>query len=874
MNAHLDQDGAPGEGWPVGTVTFLFADVEGSTQALEREGEAYAHLLGRFRLDSEALVVQSGGTLVQTEGDGVFAVFSTAQAAVQTAVDAQRMYLAYPVPGPLRVRIGLHSGTGALVGGTYAGVDVHRAARVAAAAHGGQILVTAATRELIRDRGDSLADLGWFELKGLTRPEHLLQLSARGLPDAFPPVRAQPSARADLPRHLTPLVGRDADIEAVDALLERGTRLLTLTGPGGIGKTRLAVAVAERVASRYADGVAFVELASVTDVDRVAEMVAARLGRTIEGSLSAEDTLVDELQDRQLLLVLDNLEQVVGGAALLDRLLARLPRLQMLVTSRIALRLSAEREHEVAPLSLPGSPDPGDVSASAAVRLLIERAQAVRPGFAVTPGNAGALAELVRRLDGIPLAIELAASRLRLLEPIEMVARLRSALDLTAAAIDMPDRQRTLRAAIDWSFHLLAPPERTLLGRLGAFVDGWTLEAAEAVAGGPEIGDLAVALDMLAAHSLVRLETPPASGARTRLLGPIYEYALTLVDGADRAALLDRHAAYFASWVEGYPRGAGEGLSEWQRRVDLEWGNIRQAIGWCADRADHPRVARFLAALWPHLWIENRVVEARAWLEGLRPHVDDLPPRLRGEIVHVDGFFALEVGDYQHALDWGRRALREAEAEGDEELAGRSRLLVAGTLPAFDLRDPAILGLLDGAIAAFRARGDVVNLAYALNFLCSYRAAIGDVGAAREAIEEALVLSEDLGAVPLRAQSWLALAFVDLISGDLDAAEDRLGRALEALASTPSREVLTYVLDGYGWWALAGGQVVAGLTAIGAAEGLRARLGLRAWPLAAAQVALLGRLADSFDDPSAQAARRSGRHLTADEALAAVAGAR
>lgn len=543
---------------PTGTVTFLFADVEGSTGHLERLGTTYADLLTRFLRDGESLVEGAGGTLVKTEGDGLFAVFPRADSALDAAIEAQRTYLSYPEPGPMRVRMGLHSGSGVVVDGDYVGIDVNRAARVSAAGHGGQVLVSAAVRELIRSgEGLTLTDLGWYELKGLSRPEHLHQVTAPGLPAEFPPPRARPSYRAWLPPQLTTLRGRAADVEAIASLLDSGARLLTLTGPGGIGKTRLATAVAERVEGRYRDGVGFIDLASVTDPERVAETIATGLGRTMEGTAAPEDVIVDELADRRFLLIVDDFEQVVESAPLLRRLLERLPGLQMLATSRLALRLSVEREYEVAPLELPDlDAGPDAVGESASVRLLLDRARAVRPELAVTGDNAAAVAQLVRRLDGLPLAIELAAARLRLLEPSELLQRLGSALELGSGAADLPARQRTIRSAIDWSYRLLTESEQVLFCRLGVFVDGWALEAAEEVVGGPEVGDVMGGLDTLASHSLVRVDSAPGVGRRMRLLGPLRDYAREhLAESGALDDLRTRHAAYFVRSVEGYPPG-------------------------------------------------------------------------------------------------------------------------------------------------------------------------------------------------------------------------------------------------------------------------------------------------------------------------------
>ena len=870
-----DRFSSNGRSLPSGTVTFLFADVEGSTAALERIGDDYAELLGLFRRDCETLISGAGGMVVKTEGDGVFGVFTDAGSAVGAAITAQHTFLSYPYPGPLKVRMGLHSGAGIVVDDDYAGIDVHRAARVGSAAHGGQILISSPTRELVRgSEVAAIADLGWFELKGLARPEHLHQVTGPGLPSEFPSVRAQPSYRARLPRQLTTLFGRERDVEEVAAQLASGVRLITLIGPGGIGKTRLAVAVAERVEARFSDSVGFVALAAVSDGARVAETIAAALGRTLEGTVSGEEVIVDELRDRRFLLILDNFEQVADSAPLVRDLLERLPQLQIMVTSRLALQLSVEREYAVVPLELP---QPGsvldEIAESAAVRLLLDRARAARPDLSINEDNAAAMAELVRRLDGIPLAIEIVAARLRLMSPADVVSRLKTALDLGEGAVDLPARQRTLRATIDWSNQLLSPSDQVLFSRLGVFIDGWTLEAAEAVVGGSEVGDVAAGLDALAAHSLIRLETILGAGVRMRLLGPLQDYASEVLERTgELEAVRERHARYFGRRVEEYPRNTGAGLSDWQRRMDLEWGNIRQAILWCVRHSDFHGLAGLLAAMWPLLWLEDRVDESLGWLAVLRPNLDVLPRPLRAQMIYVDGFFALEVGDFKRALEAAQQAITEAVAVGDEELEGRARLQVAGALPAFDLNDPLIGEYIVSAISTFRRRADMVNLAYALNFQCSYQAAMGNLDTARKSIEEALLLSRAIEAIPLEAQSSSALAFVELLQGNLDGAEEQLAAAVKALTRTPSREVMTYVLDGYGWWALAKGREIAGLTALGAAEGLRARVGLRTWPLTTAQIAVLAAMADSYEDPEAQAARRAGRELSPEAALAVVTG--
>jgi predicted ATPase/class 3 adenylate cyclase len=635
-----DRPGWSGQNLLVGTVTFLFADVEGSTEALERFGDDYAALLARFRRDSEVLITQAEGTLVQTEGDGLFAVFPRADAALQAAVAVQRTCVAYPSPGPLRVRMGLHSGEGVVIDGDYAGIDVHRAARVASAAHGGQILVSAATRELVRTSRDlSVVDLGWFVLKGLSRHEHLHQANVPGLPHEFPPVRARPSFRARVPSQLTSLFGREADVEAIAALLASGVRLLTLTGPGGIGKTRLATAVAERVEAGYRDGVGFVELASVSDPERVADAIVSGLGRTGEGTASAEDVIVDELRERRFLLVLDNFEQVVEASPTVAALLERTPAAVALVTSRQLLRIRFEQRYDVAPLTQP-----------AAVRLFAERAAAARPGFVLSGANAAAVEEICRRLDGLPLAIELAAARVRLLSPEALLARIDDRLDaLGRGPVDLPERQRTLRATMDWSYSLLGAHEQVVFARLAVFAGGWTLDAAEAVcarAGEPELLDT---LSELLANSLLVTTDDGAASPRLDMLQTVRAYAAEkLAALAEHSETERRHTEWVLAMMAARLGVHGREHRVWFERFDQERANLRAAVRRAIDAGDVATVARLARDGFVPLAHRDAEAEVLAWRDRALALGHAAPPA-RGRLLVVRGLAATIFGDFATA---------------------------------------------------------------------------------------------------------------------------------------------------------------------------------------------------------------------------------
>ena len=543
---------------PVGIVTFLFTDIEGSTELVRVLGERYPTVLARHSELLRSAVSGQGGTEFGTEGDALFAVFVSPSAAVRAAVDAQRALTAerWPDDHPVRVRIGIHTGEGHLGGNDYVGIDVHRAARVASAGHGGQILISDTTRALVEQAlpdGVSLEDLGTYRLKGLAVPERIHQVSVEGLPTAFPSLHSLELRPNNLPADMTSFIGRDRQIREISSRLA-GTRLLTLTGPGGTGKTRLAIRVAEELIGEYREGTWFVPLEALRDPELVPPAIAATLGVTLPADRPAIDALETWVAERELLLVLDNCEQVTAAGPGIARLLAAGPGLRVLATSRIPLHVTGEQEYPVPPLmTLPDGPGltAEGLSQYEAVRLFIERAVAVKPEFEVTNANAPAVAQICARLDGLPLAIELAAARIKLLGPEQILTRLEQNLSLlSSAAQDLPERQRTLRGAVAWSHELLGPAEQTLFARMSIFRGGCTLESAESVCGGEGLdGDVFDGVASLVDKSLLRSEE---AGSETRLamLETIREYARErLEEAGDFPALARRHARLYFGWA-------------------------------------------------------------------------------------------------------------------------------------------------------------------------------------------------------------------------------------------------------------------------------------------------------------------------------------
>ena len=475
-----------------GTVTFFFSDIEGSTRLLRANPEGWPALLARHQDLLRAAFAATGGNEVGTEGDSFFVAFPTAPAAIAAAVEAQRALAAEPWPddGEVLVRIGLHTGEASLSAKTYVGLHVHRASRIASVGHGGQVLLSDATRSLALEAlpaGVGLRDLGEHRLKDLEHPERLWQLVIDGLQNEFPAVSSLDATPNNLPTRLTTFLGREAEIEGIGSLLAE-SRLLTLTGPGGTGKTRLSLEVAGRALRHYPDGVWFVELAPISDPELVLSTIAQTIGLPERGGRPPIDRLVDFLGTRRTLIVLDNFEQVLGAGASVNQLLTACPNLSVLTSSRSALQVSGEQEYPVPPLDLPDPanlPPLSQLSQYEAVALFIERARAVKPGFEVTNENAPAVAEICVRLDGLPLAIELAAARIRVLTPQAMLGRIGDRLGLlSAGARDLPARQQTLRSAIAWSHDMLDETDRAIFACLAVFVGGAGLEVIESVCGG------------------------------------------------------------------------------------------------------------------------------------------------------------------------------------------------------------------------------------------------------------------------------------------------------------------------------------------------------------------------------------------------------
>jgi predicted ATPase/class 3 adenylate cyclase len=770
-------------GPPTGTVTFLFTDIEGSTALWEKDPEAMQYALARHDGILRHTIEDRGGFAFKTVGDAFCCAFPTAPDALEAALGAQRALSTeeWGETGPLRVRMALHTGTAEEQGGDYFGPPLNRVARLLSAGHGGQVLLSLPTQELVRDLlpvDAELRDLGEHRLKDLARPERVYQLVAPGLPAEFPPLRTLESRPNNLPMQPTPLVGREREVEEIRGrLLAPEVRLLTLTGPGGTGKTRLALQAAADLLDEFEDGVFFVALATLTDPTLVVPTVAQALGVRESGDQPLIEGVKDYLKDKRLLLVLDNFEQVLEAAPLAGELLSA-PRLQVLATSRIPLGVYGEHEYAVPPLATPDPerlPGLEALSQYEAVRLFIERARAAKADFAVTNENAPAVAEICARLDGLPLAIELAAARVKLLPPKAMLGRLGRRLKLlTGGARNLPERQRTLRGAIEWSYTLLDEGEKTLFARMAVFSGGRTLEAVEAVCDAE--GDLPVdafeGVSSLLDKSLLRQEEGPEGEPRFVMLETIHEYAREKLEESGEAEEIGRaHAQYFLAMAEeAEPELKGSDQARWLERLEAEHDNIRAVLSRSLEGED-PELGLRLASALSHFWfVRGFWSEGRGWLEdALAGNAGD-PARVRAKALSGLARLAVEQGDYE----WGRTSAEEALALyrglGDEKGVSDS-LNDLGWVAMLQGDEERAAALLEESLAAARQSDDAWSIARALNALAILAGDRDNYERAEALWEESLALGRKLGDRQRVLSVLLNMGAAAAARGDFEQAE-------------------------------------------------------------------------------------------------------
>ncbi len=842
-------------------------------------GAAFGPLLERHQALLRGAFEAAEGVEVATEGDSFFVVFRSATSAVAAAAAAQRALVAEPWPAEadtVRVRMGLHTGEGTLGGDNYVGIDVHRAARIAAAAHGGQVLISESTRTLVSGSLSDdlrLRDLGEYRLKDLEKPERLTQLVVHGLLEDFPPPRTLETP-SNLPPQMTTFIGRKREAEEVAGLARR-SRLVTLSGPGGTGKTRLSLQVAAQLRAEFSGGAFFVDLSAISDPALIPTTIAVALGLREQPNQPVLESLQAHLRDSRLLLVLDNFEQVQAGAPLVGHLLEAAPQLSILVTSREVLHLRGEQEYPVPPLDLPDLamlPPLEALSQYDAVALFIQRARAVRPDFAVDNNNAPAVAAICARLDGLPLAIELAAARVKLFAPGAILAHLEKTLAfLTSTARDLPERQRTLRGAIDWSHDLLDATERTLFRRLGIFVGGCTADGAQAVCD-PE-GVLGIdMLDGLASFvdkSLMTQATGDDSEPRFGMLETIREYAGERLNASDDAVpIRRRHEDLFAGLAE---RAAKELLgphaNAWLDRLDADQDNLRAALQHAADDGRIELALGMGGALWRFWQRRGHLGEGRTVLEGLLAGAGfSAPTQARSRALAGLGGVTYWQGDMVAAgtaYDEGLAIQRTL----DDPVGLADALYNAGFVAAVGGHHAAARALYEESLEILTRIGDqpgVLRLREAISFLLFHQ---GEFAEARAIQEVNLRAFREAGETVRVAIGSLMLSLLRAKDGEFANARALQVESLGTFRAAGDTQSAVRVLIMAAAVAVLEGDLERAATLSGAGDVLREPLGEMATPMKTLgiedpAVAARTRLGDEAFERSYQ----RGRTLTLDQA--------
>jgi predicted ATPase/class 3 adenylate cyclase len=806
---------------PSGTVTFLFTDVEGSTRLLRELGaEAYASALAKHRAMIREACASQGGVEVDTQGDAFFFAFGSAPEALAAAASFTEALDG----GPISVRVGLHTGTPLLTAEGYVGDDVHLAARVAASGHGGQVVLSPSTRELLAE-DVVVCDLGEHRLKDIEQAVSLFQLGE----ETFPPLKT--ISNTNLPRPASSFLGREAELANIRARIEQGARLLTLTGPGGTGKTRLALEVAASLVPAYKAGVFWVGLASLRDPALVPEAITQVLG--------ASDGLAEHVGERELLLLLDNLEQVVEAAPDLSELLSACPNLTLLCTSRELLRISGEVEYAVPPLAEPE-----------AISLFCARS-------ALDPSSK--IGELCARLDSLPLAVELAAARTKALTPAQILERLSSRLDLLKGRRDADPRQQTLRATIEWSYELLTPAEQRLFARLSVFAGGCTLEAAE------EVCDA----DLDTLQSLIEKSLLRFSNTRYWMLETIREYeGERLVDLSELEEVRAAHLRAFTSLAE---RAAphlerGEGQEQWLRRIEAERDNFREALERAASENDEA-LARIAVGIWRFWWLRGYADEGRRWL-NLVLRADANVPALRVQAFEAAAYLNYIVGAYGQARKITEEWLSQARASNDIVSQGMAMHSLANLAAAagdhergIELDEESLVLLGDDPYGRYPYSG------------LGYRALLeGDVARAEPMLGRALELERAVEDHEGVANILALLGMAALIRGDDDRAATMLRESAEvSLSLGYSWQVATRSLQGIAALLARKGKTTDAARLLGVADAILAEKGLPLGPLAERmQAEVFARTRSELGDKRAIEVLDEGRKMYAASDLETV----
>lgn len=861
---------------PNGTVALLFTDIEGSTKLAQQYDEEWQSMQSRHHAILQSAMDTCGGYVFQIIGDAFCVAFHTAGDALRAAVRAQGKLFHEPWAfAPLKVRMGIHVGKVDLQedGQYYGYLAMSRIQRLMSAGHGGQVLISLATEELIRDElpeGVTLRDMGQKRLKDLIRPEHIFQLVIEDLPSSFPSLKTLESHIHNLPVQATPFIAREHETKSIrEKLLKPTLRLLTLTGPGGTGKTRLSLQVAADVLDEFPDGVFFVPLASIQEAELVISVVAQALNIREAGETPLMETLQEHVRDKQMLLVLDNFEQVMSAAPLVNHLLSMAPKLKMLITSREILRVYGEHHHPVTPLAVPNLkhlPSLDRLTQFEAVRLFIQQAQAVKPDFEVTTTNAPAVAEICHRLDGLPLAIELAASRVRLLSPENLLSRLESRLRLlTGGARDLPGRQQTLRGTIAWSYDLLSADEKSLFAQLAVFINGFTLEDAEAVC---DMDNLMDGVEALADKSLLKQETEDEP--RFFMLETIHEYATELLAKTDAyTALRRRHFEYFLQFAK-QAQFCLEKSDQaiWLNRLERAHDDLRAAILWSKQNGLASQSAELVNALGLFWTMRGLLSEGRVRITDAlanQPELRNMP--LHAQLLNQGALLARYQGDYNSAIGLISESLSIARMLGNIHAVADALANLGFVLLHQDRLEQA-QGPYEEALGLYRESGNEQGIADAFSHLGVIELCNGKVETAYQYHNDSLSLWQRLDDKQGIAWSLRHLGSTVLAQGQLENAREFFEKSLILSIELNSTWLSVYALEGFAGLLAMSNKYQQAIILLGFCDELRRSTYI---PLSPVEKNLFKQSVQSarqaLDSQTASEAQKQGRSMSLENAI-------
>jgi predicted ATPase/class 3 adenylate cyclase len=871
---------------PSGIVTFLFTDIEDSTRLWNENAQAMKVAIARHDLIMRECIETQNGRIVKTMGDGLFAVFLSTFEAITAVINCQHRLLAEVWEGALsiRVRMALHSGEALIRDDDYFGTPVNRTARLMSLAAGGQILLSASTANLAREHMPddvTLIDLGQHHLRGFKRREQVFQLNHPELPAQFPPLKSPGIFPNNLPEQLTSFIGREREVAALKTLLSPNhknqsdpARLITLTGPGGAGKTRLSIQVAHEMLDEFPDGVFFIGLAGTAEAKQVATTIAVELSLTEQPDLPLADLLGRYLRIKEMLLILDNYEHVMDAAPLVSSLLAAAPRLYVLVTSRELLKIRGEYEFAVHPLQLPRSLQGfalADLEAFEAVALFTQRARSVRSEFRLTEQNAAAVVGICNHLDGMPLAIELAAARIKLFSPEQILERLKDRFRLLkGGARDLPERQRTLRDTIDWSFNLLDEQEQRLFARLAVFRGGRTIDAVEYVCAPGLSFDVLDGLESLLNKSLIFPTEGPEGEPRFLMLETIHEYARDrLAESREEQEIGSRHLEYYRKLAEdmepGYRLKDQVLLLE---RSEVEWGNLQAAFNWALDNNQVEAAARLVSSLDYFLRYKERVVQGYRWILRLLPMLQDIPEDSRARFLLAASRLAFVSNEGDQEKRYALQALKLARKTGDRKSEAFA-LLHLGVFASLEGDFVKAAKLVEEAEGIFRSIDYKPGLAHTFNVRGETAMVAGNFSTARVEYEKALDICRETGEVLRSNILRNNLSIIAYNEGDYQLARKLSIEGLTGWSEIGVRQGIVSVL-----WVLAGplaalGEPIKAARLLGVSNALLSEMGAAEHPADLPQLmAYITETRKQLGEVTFEKAWREGQQMTLDEAVA------